>query len=116
MNTEIYLRAELDGVRFAVPAAAILKILSDPAAVPVPDAPEGICGIAYDAGAIFAIRSFSPKRRVPAQLVILCRGGAEAYAADCVEAMETLTGDELANALPAGDAGILLLDGKERND
>jgi len=112
MMDEIYIRARLDGMRFAVPAAAVLKILSGPSAVPAPDAPEGICGIAYDEGAIFPIRSINPGRRAPAPLVILCARGAgcAAYAADRVETMAPLDSAELESALPLEDMGVLLPD------
>jgi len=108
MMDEIYIRARLDGVRFALPAADVRKILSEPAAVPVPDAPEGICGIVYDEGAVFPIRSLNPARRDPARLVVLCARGA--YAADLVETMAPLDRAELASALPFRDAVLLLPD------
>jgi len=108
MNGEVYLKALLDGVRFAVPAADVLKILPEPPAIYVPDAPEGICGLAYDEGAVYPVRSVNPARRAPARLVILA--GRAALAADRVETMAQLDRAELDAALPFGDTGILLLD------
>jgi len=112
MMDEAYIRARLDGARFAVPAADVLKILPEPVALPVPDAPEGICGIVYDEGAVFPIRTLVPARSVPARLVVLCARGAgrAAYAADSVETMAPLDFAEREGALPFGDTGILLLD------
>lgn len=111
METE-YLKARLDGVRFAVPAAEVLKILSEPAAIPMPDAPEGICGLVYDEGAVFPIRSICPERRSPAQLVILCTrsAGCAACAAERVETMAPLDAAERERAIPFRDTEILLLD------
>jgi len=112
MMDEVYIKARLDGVRFAVPAANVLKILSDPIAIPAPDAPEGICGIVYDEGAVFSICSVNPARHNPAQLIILfVRGaGRAACTADRVETMGPLDHAELESALPLQGTGILLLD------
>jgi len=108
---DVYIKARRGGVRFAVPASDVGKILSEPVAIPVPDAPEGICGIVYDEGTILPVRTLDPARRRPSQLVILCTPGAgrTAYAADRVETMEPLNRAELETALPIGDGGILLL-------
>ena len=113
-----YLRAGLDDIQFAVPSSALIKILPNPTAVSLPDAPEGICGIIYDKGAILAIQTFRRARKSPARLVILCmaESGPVAYAADRVEAVGELADSEIADASPAGAAGILLLDGKNRHD
>lgn len=115
MREEVYIRARLDGVRFAVPAAEVLKILPEPVEIPAPDAPEGICGIVYDEGAILPIRAVHPARREPAPLVVLCACGAgrAAYAADRVETMAPLDRAERESARPLGETGILLLDKEE---
>lgn len=118
MKDIIYLHAWLDDVLFAVPAPSIVKILSDPTAIAVPSAPEGVCGIVYDGGAVFTILSLSSGRRSPAQLAILCRdeSGCRAFAADRVGIMEELTDREQAGAMSIGANGVLLLDGKEQYD
>jgi len=117
-QNRMYLRAGLEETRFAVPAELVWKILPDPAAVPMPAAPEGICGILYSEGAVYPLRTVVRDRFVPARLAILCQIGTEgaAYAADTVAEMSELTGEEAAHALPVGDAGILLLDKKDQND
>jgi|GEM_PF-1056829 len=128
MSTTSYLRAELDGLRFAVPSSSLIKIVPDPIAVSVPDAPKGICGIVYEEGAVLPIRSLDPERRNPAELVVLCGSetGRAAYAADRVAAMGELTDDERAKSEPAEeelasasgmeDISILLLSGSESHD
>ena len=112
---EIYIKVRLDGMRFAVPADDVLKILPKPVAVSVPGAPEGICGIVYDEGAVFPIFSVNPARHDPAQLAVLCVRGAgyAAYAADRAETMEALDHTELESAVFFKDTGILLLPDKE---
>ncbi len=118
MDETVYLRIRLRDVLFAVPADAVIKILSSPKAVRLPDAPDGICGIVYDAGAVFALRSLSQEVHSPARLAVLCRDGAEctAFAADQAETMGELTAEEKKFARPYGSSGILLLTGKETND
>jgi len=111
MEDIIYLRAKLDTERFAVPVLNIIKILSDALILPLPDAPEGIWGIAYDEGEIFPVRFLGQKRGASARLIILCRG-AEAYAADFVETMGRLADEELSRSQSYGGDGILLLDKK----
>ena len=108
---EMYIKARLDSIRFAVPAEDVLKILPEPVTVSVPEAPEGICGLVYDTDAILAIRSVSPMRRVPSRLVILSSGstGRAAFAADDVDTMEPLDQAEMHSALPFGNTGVLLL-------
>ena len=93
MNSDSYVFARLDDVRYAVPTAYVLKILSDPSSIAVPDAPEGICGVVYDEGIIMPVRCFNLKRREPSELVVLCIGqsGYMAYAADSVETMGTIS-------------------------
>ena len=115
MENELYLLAALDGTVFAVPQTNLIRILPDPAAAAVPGAPEGICGVGYEAGAVFPIRSVIPGRRTPARLAVLCRSGAElvAFAADTVREMQELSGGVLADARSAGAAGILLLGGEK---
>jgi Chemotaxis signal transduction protein len=114
MNSDSYVFARLDDVRYAVPTAYVLKILSDPSSIAVPDAPEGICGVVYDEGIIMPVRCFNLKRREPSELVVLCIGqsGYMAYAADSVETMGTISMTDLENAEELGDTGILLLDRK----
>ncbi len=117
MMDELYLRAGLENLRFAVPVSSIVKIISDPTAAEIPDAPEGICGILYHEQEIFVIRSLKPDRMTPPRLLILYKDGkgCAAYAADWVAAMEEMTEEELKDVLPAGETGILLLNKKERN-
>jgi len=118
MRDIIYLRAGLDGVRFAVPSMSIERILSDPVVLAVPLAPEGICGIVCFEGAVTPVRSLVPGRQTPASLVILCRGsqGLTAYAADRVEAMGMLDEREFAGAEAAEAGGVLLLDRRKQDD
>ena len=115
---ENYLRACLREIRYALPASAVLKILSAPVVIPVPDAPEGICGLVYDRGTVLPLRSFCPQVRRPSRLVILWGNGTqcEALAADRVETMGPLSAAELDAALPLEDAGILLLRGEGTHD
>lgn len=118
MRDDVYLRAELDGLRFAVSEPRIVKILSEPTASEMPDAPEGICGILYDEDAVYAIRSLNPARKSPAKLAVLCCDelGTAAYAADSVASMGELTDEELAGAGMADMTGILLLEKKDQDD
>ena len=117
-NEEMYLHAGLADMRFAIPADAVVRVLASPIAIPLPDAPEGICGILYDGGKIFALRALQPQQRSPTPLAVLCQAGDDgiAVAADRVSAMAPLSDSERACARPAGLARILLLDRKERHD
>lgn len=118
MEDKRYLRAALEDISFAVPAAAIVKIVADSPAVPVPDALEGICGILREEREVFAIRSLLPGRKRPARLAVLCQDGEKriAYAADSVAAMDILNEEEAAEAIPAGTGGVLLLSKKDSHD
>lgn len=114
MNDGTYLRAELDDITFAIPAAEVMKILTDTVTAAVPGAPRGICGVIYSGQAVFAVRSLSESRTEPAKLVVLCRDedSCAAFAADRVDTLGELDNDELTGARPVEKCGILLLDRK----
>jgi hypothetical protein len=117
MNDVIYLRAEWNEIIFAIPSSILIRIVSDPLLIALPDPPTGVCGIIYEEGEMHAIRSLSAKACTLPKLVILCASdsGCTAYAADRVETVGELTRDEWEGAVTAGEPGILLLDGKEKH-
>lgn len=110
---KIYIRAGLNQFRFAIPASAVLKILRNPVVSIVPDAPEGICGIVYDAGTILPVWTVDPGRTGSFPLVILCEKAA--YAADRVEGMGPLENAEAEEMTPFRAPCVLLSgEGSER--
>lgn len=108
---KIYIKAWLDEIHFAISSEKVRQILSAPVTIPVPDAPEGICGLVFTDGEVLPLRTLNPERGSPARLVILCSGG-QAYAATDIDTMGMLGEKERETADTFGDTDILLL-GKE---
>ncbi|MDD3164328.1 MAG: chemotaxis protein CheW [Oscillospiraceae bacterium] len=107
----LYFKAGLDGLRFAIAASQLDKVETRPVCETLPDAPDGICGLVYDAGEILPIFTLSALCAAPTGIILLCRRGGTriAFAADRVDGFVMLPDDALQGQRYSDKDGELLL-------
>ena len=106
MKDTRHLKAVLRGSAFAVPLSALQKVVQHGIIVALPQPPQGVCGILYDAGRVVSVRTITADCRAPAALQLLCCD--TAYTADSVHGLITLDEAQLSQLT---DMGELVIDG-----